>query len=57
MGLGDVTFFREESNKEPVCDVKAGGEKVERTPRGGSAAFQLYQPDFHGDKAGSLFLS
>ena len=19
---GDVTFFREESNKEPVCDVK-----------------------------------
>ena len=24
---------------------------------GGSAAFQLYQPDFHGDKAGSLFLS
>ena len=22
MDEGDVTFFREESNKEPVCDVK-----------------------------------
>ena len=25
----DVTFFREESNKEPVCDVKAADFKLE----------------------------
>ena len=26
---GDVTFFSEESNKEPVCDVKVTGFKLE----------------------------
>ena len=31
---GDVTFFSEESNKEPVCDVKAADFKLE----GGTAA-------------------
>ena len=25
---GDVTFFGEESNKEPVCDIKATGFKL-----------------------------
>ena len=31
---GYVTFFREESNKEPVCDVKVSWLKLE----GGTAA-------------------
>ena len=31
---GNVTFFREESNKEPVCDVKVSWLKLE----GGTAA-------------------
>ena len=47
---GNVTFFREESNKEPVCDVKVKLIKLEggtaaRLPPAPVAGESLNRPD------------
>ena len=42
---GNVTFFSEESNKEPVCDVKAAGFKLESSTGPRRAGESLNRPD------------